>query len=101
MLRTRPSVPSGILLVALDARDAHRPPLRGWGRYAAELERHLPAFVDVQAFRDGGSGPEIVFEQLRFARAARRSKADLIHAPNCFLPLRRSLPGVVTVHDLA
>jgi glycosyltransferase involved in cell wall biosynthesis len=89
------------VLVAFDARDAHRPPLRGWGRYAAELERHLGAFVDVQAFRDGGAGPEIVFEQVRFARAARRSNADLLHAPNCFLPLRRALPGVVTVHDLA
>jgi glycosyltransferase involved in cell wall biosynthesis len=27
--------------------------------------------------------------------------ADLVHAPNCFLPLRRPCPGVVTVHDLA
>ena len=87
--------------VALDARDAHRPPLRGWGRYTAQLERHLPAFADVAAFTDGGGGPEIVFEQVRFARRAAGSGADLLHAPNCFLPLRRTLPGVVTVHDLA
>ena len=26
---------------------------------------------------------------------------DLVHAPNCFLPLRRPCPGVVTIHDLA
>ena len=87
------------MLVALDARDAHRPPLRGWGRYALELERALPAFVEVDAVREGGAGPELVFEQLRFPRRARG--ADVLHAPNCFLPLRRPVPGVVTVHDLA
>jgi glycosyltransferase involved in cell wall biosynthesis len=26
---------------------------------------------------------------------------DALHAPNCFLPLRRPCPGVVTIHDLA
>jgi glycosyltransferase involved in cell wall biosynthesis len=31
----------------------------------------------------------------------RRAGADLVHAPNCFLPLRRPCPGVVTIHDLA
>jgi glycosyltransferase involved in cell wall biosynthesis len=89
------------LLVAFDARDAHRPPLRGWGRYAAELERALPAFVDLRAIRDGGAGPEAVFEQLRLPRMLRRLKPDVVHVPNCFLPLRRPCPGVVTVHDLA
>ncbi|MDX6666308.1 MAG: hypothetical protein QOG68_2514 [Solirubrobacteraceae bacterium] len=89
------------VLVAFDARDAHRPPLRGWGRYAAELERALPAVVDLFALREGGPGPETVFEQLRLPRILRRSGADLVHAPNCFLPLRRPCPGVVTVHDLA
>lgn len=89
------------MLVAFDARDAHRPPLRGWGRYAAELERHLPAFVELLALRDGGAGPEVAFEQLRLPRKLARLRADLVHAPNCFLPLRRPCPGVVTVHDLA
>ena len=28
-------------------------------------------------------------------------KADLIHTPNCFLPLARPCMGVVTIHDLA
>jgi glycosyltransferase involved in cell wall biosynthesis len=87
--------------VAFDARDAHRPPLRGWGRYAAELERALPAFVSLEALSDGGAGPEVVFEQLRLPRALRRLGPDLVHSPNCFLPLRRPCPGVVTVHDLA
>lgn len=89
------------MIVAFDARDAHRPPLRGWGRYAAELERELPAFVQLRAIRDGGPGPEVLFEQLRLPRLLRRSPADVVHAPNCFLPLRRPCPGVVTVHDLA
>jgi len=87
--------------VAFDARDAHRPPLRGWGRYAAELERALPAFVGLEALRDGGWGPETLFEQVRLPRLLRRSKPDLVHSTNCFLPLRRPCPGVVTVHDLA
>ena len=65
------------------------------------LERHLPDHCDIAALRDGGPGPELVFEQLRFAREAARLGADVLHAPNCFLPLRRSLPGVVTIHDLA
>lgn len=89
------------MLVAFDARDAHRPPLRGWGRYAAELERALPAFVEVAALRDGGRGPEFLFEQWRLPRRLRRLGADVVHAPNCFLPLVRPCPGVVTVHDLA
>jgi len=87
------------VIVALDARDAHRPPLRGWGRYAAELERALPAFVSVRAVREGAPGPEALFEQAVLPRRARG--ADVLHAPNCFLPLRRPCPGVVTVHDLA
>ncbi len=89
------------MLVAFDARDAHRPPLRGWGRYALELERALPAYVDLEAVRDGGRGPEVVFEQWRLPRALRRMGADVLHVPNVFLPLRRCCPGVVTVHDLA
>ena len=87
------------MVVAFDARDAHRPPLRGWGRYAAELERALPAFVELRAIRSGGPGPEVLFEQVGLARRLRG--ADVVHAPNCFLPLRRPCPGVVTVHDLA
>lgn len=89
------------MLVAFDARDAHRPPLRGWGRYAAELEQRLPAHVELFPIRDGGAGPEVVFEQLRLPRILARSHPDVVHAPNCFLPLRRPCPGVVTVHDLA
>ena len=89
------------MIVAFDARDAHRPPLRGWGRYAAELERALPALVDLRPIRDGGAGPELLFEQVRLPRVLRRTRPDVVHSPNCFLPLRRPCPGVVTIHDLA
>lgn len=87
--------------VAIDARDAYAQPLRGWGRYARELVAHLPADVDLLEYRDGAPGPELVWEQVVLPRLLRRDGAALVHAPNCFLPLRRPCPGIVTIHDLA
>jgi glycosyltransferase involved in cell wall biosynthesis len=91
--------------VVLDARDAHGVPLRGWGRHVLELERHLPAALgpdlSLHPVTEAGAGPEVLFEQLGLPRVLRRTGAALVHAPNCFLPLRRPCPGVVTVHDLA
>ena len=90
--------------VAFDARDAADPRPRGWGRYARELLAALRQErdgIELRAVHDGGPGPELVFEQLRLPRLLRRERADAVHAPNCFLPLRRPCPGVVTVHDLA
>jgi glycosyltransferase involved in cell wall biosynthesis len=87
--------------VAIDARDAHLEPLRGWGRYALELTRHLPEDLHVRLHTGGGRGPEILWEQLAFPRALAREGAAVVHATNCFLPLRRPCPGVVTIHDLA
>ncbi|MBA3300085.1 MAG: glycosyltransferase family 4 protein [Thermoleophilaceae bacterium] len=89
--------------VAIDARDAHAPQLRGWGRYTLELVRALRrrAEVELLELKEGGRGPEVAWEQLVLPHILRREGAGLIHAPNCFLPLRRPCPGVVTVHDLA
>jgi glycosyltransferase involved in cell wall biosynthesis len=87
--------------VLLDARDAHVAPLRGWGRYVRELAPRLAAHVDLLTVDRGGPGPEAWFEQAVLPRRARRARADVLLAPNCFLPLRRPCPGVVTVHDLA
>jgi len=89
--------------VAIDARDARGPQLRGWGRYTLELVRALRrrAEVDLLELDEGGRGPELAWEQLVLPRILRRRGAALVHAPNCFLPLRRPCPGVVTVHDLA
>ena len=89
--------------VVIDARDAHATPLRGWGRYAAELIAALPAREGLRyrPVTRGVPGPELLFEQLALPVLLRRERAALVHAPNCFLPLRRPCPGVVTVHDLA
>jgi glycosyltransferase involved in cell wall biosynthesis len=91
--------------VAIDARDARAEPLRGWGRHALELIRHLPEALPpgtaLQEMLGGGRAPEVVWEQFGLPHALRRQRAALVHAPNCFLPLRRPCPGVVTIHDLA
>ena len=88
--------------VVIDARDAFHEPLRGWGRYARELVGHLmPQDLEIRAVQQGGGSAEVLFEQVALPRLLRRWDADLVHAPNCFLPLRRPCPGVVTIHDLA
>lgn len=90
-------------IVAIDARDAYDPPLRGWGRYVRELVDALPERPDLEyhVIAKGGRGPELLFEQFELPLRLRRGRADLIHAPNCFLPLARPCMGVVTIHDLA
>jgi glycosyltransferase involved in cell wall biosynthesis len=92
--------------VAIDARDAAGPRLRGWGRYTHELVAAMERSdagdgLELRVLRDGGPGPELLFEQVSLPRILRREGAAAVHAPNCFLPLRRPCPGVVTIHDLA
>lgn len=50
---------------------------------------------------EGWKGPEALWEQVGLPLALRRDPPDVVHAPNCFLALRRPCPGVVTIHDLA
>jgi glycosyltransferase involved in cell wall biosynthesis len=92
-------------IVVFDARDAVAPELRGWGRYARSLVEALEARTDnglaLHVVSRGGLGPEMLFEQVKLPLALRREGASLVHAPNCFLPLVRPCPGVVTIHDLA
>jgi glycosyltransferase involved in cell wall biosynthesis len=93
-----------VLTVALDVKDLLAPAPRGWTRYARELLAALEASGEVVMTRLDGAGwrgPEVVWEQIGVPRALKRSVVDLVHAPNCFLPLRRAVPGVVTIHDLA
>jgi len=89
--------------VAIDARDAFAPQLRGWGRYAKELIAALPEHdgLDFRFISRGGPGPELLFEQVGLPIRLRQMDADLVHTPNCFLPLARPCMGVVTIHDLA
>jgi len=91
---------TGASQVHFDARDAFTEPLRGWGRYALELTRRLPPDL-VTLHKTGVRGPEMLWEQVTFPRILRRAQASVVHSPNCFLPLRRPCPGVVTIHDLA
>lgn len=88
--------------VVIDARDAFHPRPRGWARYTKELVGALSRRddgIEYDLVQRGGPGPEILFEQAVLPRRLR--EADLVHSPNCFLPLRRPCPGVVTIHDLA
>jgi glycosyltransferase involved in cell wall biosynthesis len=90
-------------IVAIDARDAFGPELRGWGRYVRDLVGALPDRPDLEyrVIAQGARGPEALFEQVILPVRLRRQQADLVHAPNCFLPLARPCMGVVTIHDLA
>lgn len=90
-------------MIAFDARDAAAPELRGWGRYARDLLAALErrGDLDLLPLTEGGAGPELLWEQVTLPRILRRRDAALVHSPNCFLPLRRPCPGVVTIHDLA
>jgi glycosyltransferase involved in cell wall biosynthesis len=90
-------------IVAIDARDAFDPQLRGWGRYVRDLVDALPPRpgLEYHIISKGGRGPEVLFEQFGLPLRLRRERADLVHAPNCFLPLARPCMGVVTIHDLA
>jgi glycosyltransferase involved in cell wall biosynthesis len=98
--------------IVIDGRDGVGTQLRGWGRYTRELASALAALASPElpvtvvtrraaAGVTGPLGPEFAFEQLWLPLALRRSRAAVVHAPNCFLPLARPCPGVVTIHDLA
>jgi glycosyltransferase involved in cell wall biosynthesis len=91
--------------VAIDARDAFAPELRGWGRYELELVRALRAGagadLELLVLERGGPGPELLFEQVKLPWRLLRAHAAVVHALNCWLPLMRPCPGVVTIQDLA
>ena len=91
--------------VAIDVSEASVLPLRGWNRYVVELlgalQNGAGEGLDVRPLAGSGSGPELLWEQIGLPRALRRERAAAVHSPNCFLPLRRPCPGVVTIHDLA
>lgn len=88
----------------MDTRDAAGPEPRGWGRYARELAAALRVRRDLSLTELTGErwrGPEALWEQIGLPLALRRERPDVVHAPNVFLPLRRTCAGVVTIHDLA
>ena len=91
--------------MTVDARDGFGSELRGWGRYARclvdALRAEPPDGFSLQVLESGGGGPEVLFEQVKLPLVLRRSHAAVVHATNCFLPLVRPCPGVVTINDLA
>jgi glycosyltransferase involved in cell wall biosynthesis len=93
-----------VLRIAIDVGDARSPRPRGWSRYVIELAAALRARDDLElcelAPRRRGL-PEVAWEQAGLPLALRRLRPQVVHAPNCFLPLWRPCPGVVTIHDLA
>lgn len=86
----------------------------GMGRYARELESALAGRSDVElirlaASRRGAGGTprvlqglwrELVYYPLVVGRRARATGAELLHCPSQLGPVRRSLPLVMTVHDV-
>ncbi|MGI8512012.1 MAG: glycosyltransferase family 4 protein [Solirubrobacteraceae bacterium] len=97
-------MPARVPTVAIDATEASAPSPRGWGRYVSELTEALAQGghgFDYRLLQGGGSGLEVLWEQIKLPRLLRADPPALVHAPNCFLPIRRPCPGVVTIHDLA
>jgi glycosyltransferase involved in cell wall biosynthesis len=103
----RPSRPPdrGVALIAFDARKAGAQMPHGSGIYVRclldALRRSPQSAHELWAIEEGGAGPEMFWEQVTLPRLLRRRGAALVHAPDSFLPLRRSCPAVLTVHDLA
>jgi glycosyltransferase involved in cell wall biosynthesis len=89
--------------VGIDARDAADPGSGGWGRYVRFLIGALRRIdgLDLVLYEDAPRVPELIFEQIVLPRRLARDGIEVVHAPNCFLPLQRRCAGVVSVQDLA
>jgi glycosyltransferase involved in cell wall biosynthesis len=92
-------------VIAFDARKTGVPMPHGSGIYVRRLLAALRASPlaghELWAIEDGGRAPEVVWEQVTLPRMLRDRDASLVHCPDSFLPLRRTCPAVLTVHDLA
>jgi glycosyltransferase involved in cell wall biosynthesis len=94
------------VIVALDAQLTVGT-ATGAGVYARDLTEALRAQnIDVRALRAPWLDPwrfdrRVLWDQVLLPIAAARSNATLLHATSGTLPFIRTLPTVVTVHDLA
>jgi glycosyltransferase involved in cell wall biosynthesis len=94
------------VIVALDTQLAVGT-ATGVGVYERDLEDALRASgIDVRALREPRLDPwrfdrRVVWDQLLLPLYAARSGAAVLHAASGTLPLVRTLPTVVTVHDIA
>jgi glycosyltransferase involved in cell wall biosynthesis len=80
--------------VAIDAREARVARPRGSGRYVRALVAAVRGLGAFELREDAGGG---VGWPLRLARA----RPDLVHGAGGALPLLRTCPAVVSVHDVA
>lgn len=94
------------MIVALDAQLALGT-ATGIGEYVRGLERALAmSAVDVVPLAEPKLNPwrfdrRVLWDQVVLPAKARRSGADLLHCASGTMPLIRTLPTVVTVHDVA
>lgn len=92
-------------LIAFDARKTRVPMPHGSGIYVRRLfealRRSPPPGHELWGLEEGGAAPELWWEQVTLPRRLRRRQAALVHCPDSFLPLRRTCPAVLTVHDLS
>jgi glycosyltransferase involved in cell wall biosynthesis len=87
------------LRVGLDARHAARG--LGIGVFVTELARHLEMLADIEVVRFGEGAPYPLLDSPLGHRAARRSGVDVLHfTGNTGWVRRRSIPFVLTLHDL-
>lgn len=92
--------------VALDTQSTVGTPT-GIGVYADDLARALTAVgIEVARLRAPWLDPwrfdrRVAWDQALFPFFAARSRADVVHATMGTLPLLRTAPTVVTVHDVA
>jgi glycosyltransferase involved in cell wall biosynthesis len=77
-------------------------PHTGSGQYTLHLIERAKGVDLAVAKPPGPLGDlrKLRWEQLDWPRQARKVGAEILHCPYFALPLRRSLPAVVTVHDL-
>ena len=71
--------------------------------FTAHPPADLPAAIEVQRLRWNTDRPalRILWEQAALPAAARRARADVLHATAFVAPLARSCPTVVTVYDVS
>ena len=75
-------------------------PHTGSGQYTLHLIEHIKDLAVAKPESLLSNPAKLQWEQLQWPRQAREQDAAILHAPYFALPLRRTLPAVVTIHDL-
>jgi len=75
-------------------------PHTGSGQYTLQLIEHISDLAVAKPQSLLSNPAKLRWEQLQWPAVARKAGATLLHSPYFALPLTRSLPAVVTIHDL-